>query len=200
MKFSINNDDQLDVFFTSIQTQNIPAPKRTWWYNPLRTMWCAISTIISKAKAHLRADLPTNLYGISLGTYLKVCKPQPASSILKTICEEYGIKHVPQANKVPILVEWMDQIAAISKKMEEAQPNVKGEGYQQAIWSQCAERHKVPPTLWMLDSLAKRFNKTYAEVSKMSISDVLVALSIDACNAEYESRVMDWQRQQSKRK
>lgn len=198
MKFSITTDDELDVLWSSIEHDKIPAPSKRRWFAP-STILQYVSHLWKKMVGLLYDELPRNLYSLTLGTYLKVTQEATASSIIQMISEEFHIT-VPQHLKISVLNEWMTQIQQINKMFEKAQPTVSHEGYQQAIWQQVSDRHKVSPSLWLLDHVSRRFGITYDKAMELSVSDILTALQIDAVNQEYESRMMDWQKQQSRKK
>lgn len=192
--------DLFDEQLKTINLATIPDPQEVWHINPFSKLIRLLSSVAKKVLSSVlgRQELPSSIADITLGTYLRCCQTDSPTQIIRLISHDLGIESLSLEQSASWYKAWAPQLEQLTKKVEDAQPNVSHDGMATAIWQQVCAHHQVPSHLWMVDSLAKRFQISYDGALNMAMADVLTALQIDACNAEYQSRMDDMSKQKLK--
>lgn len=195
MKLKLQTMEDFDSLQTAIDTDTIEQPKRRW-RNLLGTLSRPFRKLLSIVKNLGVNELPSSLGRLTLRAYLEACQAQKPSELVRIIADDLELELTNINQSVSCWKLWTKQLQDIGKKLEKAQPNINGDAMSTAIWQQVSEKHKLPSHIWLVDSMAKRFNISYEQAYQLKMFDVIIANTIDGCNAEYEHRIADMHKQQ----
>ena len=199
-KFKINTIEEFDLLADSMDETKIPEPKTEWKISRFKSLWTTFKAWLNNLSFYEKQTLPPSLLRLTLEGYFRAIQQNKPSDFVKTIADDLHLKLASINQYVSLYKHWQKQIMDIGKSFEKSQPDIKQDGYTEATWANIMLKHKLPNHIWVIDTIAKRFSITYEETYKMRVADAIIALTIDSCNTELQSKMQDHALQESKRR